>query len=338
MKRLLILVVSLFLGVELTLADKIITRDADIIDCKVTSITDGSIKYSLEGEEFERAISKSNVFKIKFDNGEEETFAVATGNVAQSSASTTTQAATSATTSGAMSPEVLKAAEFHLPDLSQMPQTSKLYQAGDWFSENGLEGVVICTTPDHQHGIIICPRVIKAGAKQYPFFKGPTDFPLGMSNADSGYYNLLAYKEFINTHPEYGADMFPLMNKSKDLFDKGWYVPSAKELLYFMRLRNQKILYKGSNPDFKGKTTTWGKIYNKVSKQHGGHTYNSEILLSSTEIYSKGGASVTFDKFYGDPSTPQYCVYKVEYKIEDYFLIPARRDYLSYFVYFFHYF
>lgn len=65
-------------------ADQIVTREADIIDCKVTAIDESMVKYRKPDEKFDREINRGDVFKIRYDNGEEEIF---TGNTAVTPAS-----------------------------------------------------------------------------------------------------------------------------------------------------------------------------------------------------------------------------------------------------------
>lgn len=63
--------------VSAALADSIITRSADIIECKVTQVGDAVVTYRKAGESFDREINRGDVFKVKYDNGEEECFPAA---------------------------------------------------------------------------------------------------------------------------------------------------------------------------------------------------------------------------------------------------------------------
>lgn len=325
MKRITVIGVALLCGIQLSHADKIITRKADIIDCKVNKISDTAIKYRIFGEQFECEINKNDVFKIKYDNGEEESF---------------TQSMSIAQNSTILSrPQIEKYPGISTTfDWNSLPPTTQRYNIGDWFSERGIEGVVIYTTNDGRHGFVINTKTIKSRIKQFPWFTGPTNFPLGMNDTNNGYANLQVYKEFIRNHSEYGPEMFPMMERLKSEFENGWFVPSVNEAKYYMDLCDKRILYKGNNPKFKGKATNWGKIFKSVSKSHGGDSLNEYILMTSTELYSEGGASVTFEKMYGDPHLPQYAFYKVEYKLNELVLIPTIRNKYSFFIFLFHHF
>ncbi|MDE7411869.1 MAG: hypothetical protein K2M94_07510 [Paramuribaculum sp.] len=300
MKRLIITLTAILSGIGLCKADKIVTRSADIIECTVTEISDNAIKYRKPGEKFEREITRKDIFKIKYDNGEETVIkpSESTVRVQQQSVIQNNQYVNVATT----------------PDWNALPPASRIYHVGDWYSENGVEGIVIYTTPDGLHGRIVHPKQFKSSA-YHPksFFKGPTDVPFGMNDLSNGYANMVALNRFISANPQYTPDMYPIYTEYIKPLGDGWYIPSIKELEYYQNLRDQKTVYTGDIEKFKGKTVKYHKIFDHQAKKHDGDKHYSYYYLSSTEIYSPGGASVTFQSIYGDPATPQFALMKYEH-------------------------
>ena len=287
--------------VSAALADSIITRSADIIECKVTQVGDAVVKYRKAGENFDREISRGDVFKVKYDNGEEECFPAAgqydNAPVARQGVGMQNRVA----------PRSYVNTETE-PDWNAFPPASRQYHVGDWYSENGVEGIVIWTTPDGRHGRIINKRKF---TRPHAFFTGPVNVPLGMADKSNGYANMKALNSFIKANPEYGPDMFSIAQVLWKL-GPGWYLPSINELDYFLRLRDSEVEYNGENEKFDGKTVKWHKILDHVSKAHGGDKHNNDYLLSSTEIYSYGGASASYEVLFGDPHLPQFALLKMQ--------------------------
>lgn len=308
MRKLVAICLALIWCVIPVLADSIITRGADIIECKVTQVGDNSVKYRKTGEKFDREISRGDVFKIKYDNGEEELIQPVAAPQSQSRPQ-----------GSGVSPYATYRNTETEPDWSAFPPASRQYKTGDWYSENGVEGIVIWTTPDGRHGRIINKRKFNDSKLRapVPFFKGAAYFPLGMSDRSNGYANHLALTQFVDSHPEYGPEMFPVLAILEDL-GSGWYLPSIMELEYFYRLRDTEVVYAGENAKFNGKRVKWHKILNDVSKSHGGQKHDNVYLISSTEVYSEGGASATFETLYGDPKNPQFALLKFDELTEPY--------------------
>ncbi len=311
MNRAIIVSTILLLCATLSRADKIVTRNADIIECTVTQVGDNAIKYRREGEKFEREILRGDIFKIKYNNGEETIIKPSESSplAQQYPASQNNQYVNVATS----------------PDWNAQPPASRVYQIGDWYSENGVEGIVISTTPDGRHGRIVHPKHFKSSPYSVKvFYKGPSDIPFGMNDYDNGYANTMALRRFISADPQYTPDMYPIYSKFLQPLEEGWYIPAIKELEYYMELRGQKIVYNGEIEKFKGKTVKYHKIFDHQAKQHKGDAHNSYYYLSSTEVYSQGGASATFQALYGDPATPQFALLKYEYDKPS---IPVVRSY-----------
>lgn len=289
-------------------ADQVITRNADIIDCKVVAINDNVVIYRNNGENFNREIPRNEVFKIKYDNGDEElitTHQAAVQTVAQPAA----QALTQYTSQGGTSVNDLVSTE---PQWDLLPPASKPYFIGDWYSENGVEGIVIWTTPDGRHGRLLHPKKFGYKLNNQPkaLFTGDLKLPIGMNDRTNGYANWQALKHFMVANPQLTPDMFPMYTQLASLGD-GWYLPSIGELEYLDKLRKTKVEYQGIHSNFNGKTVKWSKILDHVSKQHDGSKHDDYGRTSSSEVYSRGGASATSLLFYGDPAEPGYCLLKL---------------------------
>lgn len=286
-----VVLAALFLSAHAALADRIITRAAEIIECTVININDSKLQYRKNGESFEREIDRNDVFKIKYSNGTEEIFEKIAAPVIQP------------TTGEATSTE---------PAWSAFPPSMKRYNIGDWYSENGIEGIVIYTTPDGCHGRILHPLKFNASAYKptAAFFTGPTGIALEMNDTSNGLANMQSLKRFMEAHPQYTADMFPIPAIIAGLGD-GWYLPAINELRYLQTLRATDVVYSGVHKKFNGKRVKWSKILDYVSKLHNGAKHNDYSQLSSTEIFSQATGSPVSEALFGDPCIPQYCLLRM---------------------------
>jgi len=299
-KQLILTVLCLLCGAAVCMADEIVTRSADVIVCKVATVGESTITYRKSGEKFDREIPVSEVFKIKYDNGQEENYAnrvtpgAAPGNTAPGQTLTRGHEYAHVETE---------------PDWNSMPPASREYQIGDWYNENGIEGIVVWTTPDGRHGRILHKK--KWNNPKFkapkPFFTGPVNVVLGMNDMTNGYANKLKWRVFMQNNPQYSPDMFPMLQIIESL-GGDWYMPAIKELEYFETLSERKVNYTGSNPEFRGKSVKWGKIFDSVSKKHGGQKHNDYHRISSTESYSEALGSVTSEALFGTPCDPQFVV------------------------------
>ena len=69
MRKIIVLFILLAPSVFMSAQDKIVTHYGETIGCKVTELTDNSIKYKFEGEDITNNISKNLVEEIKFSTG-----------------------------------------------------------------------------------------------------------------------------------------------------------------------------------------------------------------------------------------------------------------------------
>lgn len=291
MKHKFLLAIAFLFSVVVAKSDQLVTTSAEIIECEVKIIKDNSVVFRKPGESFDREMDRSNIFKVKFNNGTEEM--LQTGNSSKSSnpgVGTVKQTRFKGN-------DVIESE----PDWSAYPPASKAYQIGDWYNENGVEGLVIWTTEDGRHGRLLYPKkLIKAtltgGVK---FFTGSKDYELGLNDYANGYANWQRIKYLIDNDPNYSIEMFPLyeyLNQEAP----GWYLPAIKELQYLHQLCLKEINYNG-------KKTKWEKVIPDIVKSHTGKKFkimNQGSFQSSTEtLYVKTRnnlwASPTSNQQYG---------------------------------------
>ena len=108
--------------------DVILLRNADEVKAEVREITDSHILYTLwGGSDKVLSLPRAEVFSVTYQNGEKELFV--------------------GDDSGATGP--VAAADY------PWPRVTKSYRPGDLFDEDGIRGIVISTTDNGRHGLIL---------------------------------------------------------------------------------------------------------------------------------------------------------------------------------------
>lgn len=127
MRLYLVFILSLYGCLCAVAQDVISLTNGDIVKCKVEEISPSEIKYrdfsNLTGPLY--VIPKQDVMSIMFENGKVEKI-------------------------NSNSNEAKKLVTDY-----PYPKTSKLYSIGDYFNEDGVEGIVFYTTDGGAHGLII---------------------------------------------------------------------------------------------------------------------------------------------------------------------------------------
>lgn len=297
MRNIFIFAIAILFCAATVSADQLVTKGAEIIDCEVKVIKDNSVVYRKPGESFDREMDRSNIFKIKFNNGTEEVF-----NTGTTSQNTNPGVGTVKQTKFKGN-DIIESE----PDWSSFPPASKAYQIGDWYNENGVEGLVIWTTEDGRHGRLLYPRKLNnfpMVGRSRKFFTGSKDYELGLNDYANGYANWQRIKYLIENDPNYSIEMFPLyeyLNQEAP----GWYLPAVKELQYLYELYHKEVIYNG-------KKTKLEKVLPDIVKSHGGEKLkvytrgNGGRTQSSTEtLYVETTATL-----WGTlPSTQQYGIF-----------------------------
>lgn len=310
MKKIIILLQLALMVVTPALADKIVTKDAAIIDCKVSLINDNNVVYRKPGEAFDREMERSKILKIKYDNGTEEI--LSQQPVATPKPVTAAKSLPVSIYNG-KNPKSPNANVYKTePDWSQFPPASRPYSIGEWYDENGVQGIVIWTTPDGRHGRILHPESFNNSGESFRFFTEKSSDCFGMQDFGNGYANWQALKQFLATHPQYSEDMFPIYKKAKQL-GEGWYLPSLNELLDFSVTSYTKTKYQGPIEKFRGKNVIWGKIFDYVAKTHVDKSLYStgNMPVSSTEVWDEGLTTSSTAAAQGECTVPQYALLKL---------------------------
>lgn len=273
MKHKFLLAIAFLFSAVVAKSDQLITTDAEIIECEVKIIKDNSVVFRKPGESFDREMDRSNIFKVKFNNGTEEMLQT------QSASKNSNPGVGTVKQTRFKGNDVIESE----PDWSAYPPASKPYQIGDWYSENGVEGLVIWTTEDGRHGRLLYPKGLNPLPKfgrSRKFYTGSPDYELGLNDYANGYANWQRIKYLIDNDPNYSIEMFPLyeyLNQEAP----GWYLPAIKELQYLFELSQKEVTYKG-------KKTKWEKVISEIVKSHTGkklkiNPYYGTANQSSTE-------------------------------------------------------
>ncbi|MBQ5692417.1 MAG: DUF1566 domain-containing protein, partial [Alistipes sp.] len=106
----------------------------------------------------------------------------------------------------------------------KQPTPSKIYQVGDYYNENGKEGVVFEVSADGQHGKIVSMTQSREG---WTSDEAEQKRLIGADSKTDGAYNMAKVKAIANWQEKY-----PAFKWCADL-GEGWYLPSIEELTKF---------------------------------------------------------------------------------------------------------
>lgn len=213
MKRLLAFFVALVTIVELQAQDLILLKSAEEINGKVEQISRSELSYRKaelpEGPLY--TIPLKDVFSVTYANGVVETFKT----VPESSGDVSY-------------------------DDYPYPNVSKAYKVGDFFDEDGVRGVVIHTTDNGRHGLIL--SCVESNTKlSWGFTKKGERvevFVTGARNRDDGWENMKVIADIIGKTDLRWTD-FPAFNFCRDL-GHGWYLPAINEIMMIFNLASQR--------------------------------------------------------------------------------------------------
>lgn len=109
----------------------------------------------------------------------------------------------------------------HLPMPESQP--SKVYKVGDYYDENGKEGVVFDVCDEGRHGKIVS---VKQSSEELKWITDTNEERLiGANNVHNGAYNMSVVKQIDGWRSKY-----PAFAWCADL-GEGWYLPAKEELL-----------------------------------------------------------------------------------------------------------
>ena len=268
MKKQFLFIILLFAIHFVYSQDVILKNDGSEINVTVIEITDTQVKYKIQSEVNNiYTIDKSDIFMIKYQNGEKETF--------KKNPNTPKE----------------KANTYNYP----YPPVSQPYQIGDIFDEGGVKGIVFYVYDEGRHGLILSLEETSSMSKtdwcKYKSHDRDWNFDVLANNINDGWVNMLVVEDCIN---KTGLDWknFPAFNWCREL-GTGWYLPSYNELCQLFLAFNGQQKY-GSNflaqDDFnrqlrKGRA---GKLSDKY--------YRSSTEYNTTHAYALNFSGIEIEK------------------------------------------
>lgn len=206
-----------------TAQDVILKRNAEEIQAVVTEIGDTEVKYKKfaapQGVTY--VISKSDIFSITYQNGSKEHFA---------------------------------AQPKHKEGDYPYPKISKTYKVGDLFEEGKLRGLVVRTTDNGRHGLILSfeegEHLCWGGVWGEDYVESFQGFDCHCTDAEDGWKNMQAIADMIQ-HTTLTWANFPAFQWCRNL-GEGWYLPAINEigplLAYTENILSNKFLSKEHKP------------------------------------------------------------------------------------------
>ncbi|MEG1886345.1 MAG: hypothetical protein RR182_08730 [Alistipes sp.] len=198
-----------------TAQDVILKRNAEEIQAVVTEIGDTEVKYKKfaapQGVTY--VISKSDIFSITYQNGSKEHFA---------------------------------AQPKHKEGDYPYPKISKTYKVGDLFEEGKLRGLVVRTTDNGRHGLILSfeegEHLCWGGVWGEDYVESFQGFDCHCTDAEDGWKNMQAIADMIQ-HTTLTWANFPAFQWCRNL-GEGWYLPAINEIGPLLAYPSDKPLNK----------------------------------------------------------------------------------------------
>ena len=211
MKRVILLIAAaITFGFSVSAQDVILLKSAEEIKCKVVEIGGGELKYRKsempDGPLY--SLPLGEIFSVTYANGHRETFK----NFSQ--------------TSNIQQPKFANAStKGEYP----YPPVSRAYRIGEIFDEGGVKGVVIHTTDDGRHGLII--SLVESDDTAWGYVKHGERVEVFETKARSlidGWQNMKIIEEIVKNTPLTWSN-FPAFQWCREL-GAGWYLPAIDEI------------------------------------------------------------------------------------------------------------
>lgn len=264
MKKAIFSALLLLLAGNVAAQDTILKYDTEEIQAKIEEISQTEIKYRRwskpDGPLY--TIKTSEVFRIKFQNGDVEVF------------------------------EKNDAEE---TGYESGLENKYAYRIGDIYQENGLLGIVVHVTDDGRHGLIMAPDGV-VGKKDSGFrykdqiwcHKSLAGQSTGATSLDDGMENMQAVGRAIEENG-LSWDDFPAFKRCLEYGD-GWYLPAINEVEYIVKAANGGQ----SNTEWKESYLNW---FNSRIESIGGTPMKiGESILSSTECSDRDKVFIFLSK------------------------------------------
>ena len=278
------ILVALITFSELQAQDIILLRTAEEINGKVVEIGGDELKYRRQdmpdGPLY--SIKLSSIFSITYANGVVESF----NNTAAKSSDDTSY------------------------DSYPYPNVSKSYNVGDFFDEDGVRGVVIHTTDNGRHGLIVSCRESSDRLPWGYIKKGERIevFEAGTRNRDDGWENMKIIADIVDKTDLSWLD-FPAFNFCRDM-GHGWYLPAINEIMMIFNLASERPRKQGQFKPYKEVNESLEKYASYGVDGCGNSWKGYHNYLSSTEVDYYEVYSTSYEKwiqyldkwYYGDKS------------------------------------
>ncbi len=276
MRRIFILLAGVLGALPAAAQDVLLLRDAQEIRCRVEEVDERSVAYRNWEEDSGplRRIEKKELVCITYANGEKETFvdANAPGGTAD----------------------------------YPWPTVSHPYAVGDLFEEGDVRGIVVQTTDDGLHGVIVSLETRKlAWADRYTHpGTGIHKIEIGCSDPDDGWRNMQRVEEYVQAN-RLLWDMFPAFAWCR-MLGPGWYLPAVNEFRCLASFSEN-----GQYPTSEMDVYRIIRNLNQYCEPYGGTPHNpfTTNLLSSTERTAKAVWHMKPDRAKGDRPRDSYDKY-----------------------------
>lgn len=272
-KKIILLLAFLLTGLfGVKAQDLIVKRNSVQIKAKVEEVASDAIRYkrfsNLTGPTY--VIPTKEILYIQYENGEKDVFHMEP--LPQEKSNEVTPLHTQ------MQPQQNEARWQTKPQM-----VARTYEIGEFYSQDGLKGVVCALNEERTHGLIISLEEIYL---HWSEFRKPNLRLIGANDLRDGEVNMKIVEEYILKN-QLTWDDFPAFKWCRDK-GEGWYLPSVDELL---TISNN---YNGGN-----RTTNNRKAkqkFNDALKDNGGDRMDRLVYyFSSTERDAKDANTVHMD-------------------------------------------
>lgn len=260
MKRVIVILICILCGgANLAAQDLIVKVDNVEIKAKVTEISPDVVKYkrfsNIEGPTY--VLPVADIRYIQYPNGERDVFNNST--------------AQEVTDNNSVDPQLVPSA--------QRVVVGAQYEIGDYYSANGIKGVVCALDEGKMHGLVVS---LEEAYLAWSIFKKEDMVVVGANNKMDGVANMRIVEKYILDN-NLSWDDFPAFKWCRDL-GEGWYIPSIDELLQI-----------GHNYNGGGRVSIDRDLrsrFNDALRENGGERMDRMMYhFSSTEIDAKFASS-----------------------------------------------
>lgn len=258
----------------------ILLRNADEVKAEVREITDSPYTLYAVGRLGQGAFPAAReVFSVTYQNGEKELFV--------------------GDDSGATGP--VTAADY------PWPRVTKSYRPGDLFDEDGIRGIVISTTDNGRHGLILSLEQAPKSLRWSADSSWATDLLLGLSDREDGWNNRRRLIERLAEGKLTWED-FPAFEWCESL-GPGWYLPAVDELRGLWQLCGEAEGFEkfGNKESYR-----FSRRISELSESYGGDKLSvwtdSRFWWSSTERKDNVAQIVDFGMPLQSPACECVCV------------------------------